>query len=388
MKSASAWSIQSSAGDAVREALQQVKEKLGQSPSFVIVHLPVRYETAEVAAFLHAEGIPAVGGTSLSGVLTESGYHAEALGMMGIYDPEGAYGTALAPKGDDPRAAGRLAAERAAEAADRPGESPDIVLLAVSPGGEEEVIAGIESLVGSHCPIMGGSTADQDVSGQWRQLGGGQAHGDAVAVAFLYPSGKVATAFHSGYEPTERRGIATKAEGRIIHEIDHRPAREVYGEWSGVLPGEGGPLVESTTLFPIGRQVGEIGGIPYFGLSHPVQTMPDGGMEVYTDIAQGDELVLMQGTRDSIATRAGRVLRSALESGEMSKEEVSCVFFVFCAGCMMTVQDRLEHVSASVKEVSEETPCLMTFTYGEQGCLLGGENWHGNLMISALVIGA
>ena len=58
---------------------------------------------------------------------------------------------------------------------------------------------------------------------------------------------------------------------------------------------------------------------------------------------------------------------------------------VYCAGCMMTVQQRLPEVAAELNTALGGKPYIGIFTFGEQGCLLDGHPAHGNLMISSLV---
>ena len=49
---------------------------------------------------------------------------------------------------------------------------------------------------------------------------------------------------------------------------------------------------------------------------------------------------------------------------------------------MLPIRDDIDDVVASLREVLGEVPFLGGFTFGEQGCFVGGENCHGNLMIS------
>ncbi len=58
---------------------------------------------------------------------------------------------------------------------------------------------------------------------------------------------------------------------------------------------------------------------------------------------------------------------------------------VYCAGCMLTVQNEMDRVVKELNDTLNGSPFLGTFTFGEQGCFIGGENRHGNLMISAVI---
>jgi len=53
----------------------------------------------------------------------------------------------------------------------------------------------------------------------------------------------------------------------------------------------------------------------------------------------------------------------------------------------LAIKDRIEEPRASLKAILQDTPFLCAFTLGEQGCFIGGENRHGNLMVVVLVFG-
>ena len=52
---------------------------------------------------------------------------------------------------------------------------------------------------------------------------------------------------------------------------------------------------------------------------------------------------------------------------------------------MLTVQDQMDQVATEVRDALGGKPFIGAFTFGEQGCFIGGENHHGNLMISVVV---
>jgi hypothetical protein len=396
--------------DAIMEIYAELLRELGQDPDLLIVHCSIEYDIEAVIQVLRSR-TPKVaihGGTSCRGVMTQMGVASEngtGLAMLAIADPDGNYGVGSASIGTDPNAAAREAITKALNDAECPGEVPAMVWLTAVPGQEEAILAGIASVLGEDVPVAGGSSADNQLDGSWKQFTAEGVYTDAVVVTALFPSTEVMFAFHSGYEPTDAKGFITKAGGyeatgnkgiatatskRTLVEIDARPAAEVYNEWTeGLISdilGKGGHILGKTTLHPLGRVAGQIGGVPYFQLAHPDSVTPENALTLFAEMAPGDEIVLMQGTVDSLITRAGRVAASALETHVASPEDVAGALVVYCAGCMLTVQDRLGEVVESIREALPGVPFLGTFTYGEQGCFLDGGNRHGNLMISVLLL--
>lgn len=326
------------------------------------------------------------------GVMSAQGFFSRenrAIGMLVISDPEGSYGVGAADISSDPRQAASSALELALADADRIGEIPDLVWMNAAPGHEEELIVGIEDVIGSDVPIAGGSTGDNTVSGNWRQIAGAKVYNDAVVIGVFFPSVEISFAFHSGYDPTDVKGKATKAQGRTLFEIDGRQAAEVYNEWTSGLIADvlavGGNVLATTTLAPLGREVGRVGGVPYFKLSHPDQVTADGALTMFTNIEAGDEVVLMKGSRDSLISRAGRVTQAAISAGGFNADALAGALVIYCAGCMLTVQQDMGYVVEEIGSSLNQAPFLGVFSFGEQGCFVGHENSHGNLMISVVV---
>lgn len=398
MRVATSWSTEALPEVAVEQAWTTLVQRLGAEPDGLFLYASATYEAKALMKTLRALApqVPLHGGTSCLGVMTEEGFHSQegrGLGMLGIWDPEGAYGVGAAPVEGRPRQAAAIAVQRALEHAGRSGELPSLLWLTATPGWEEELLEGIEEMVGPNVPVIGGSAADNTVAGEWLLFGNGEVYSNAVVITALFPSTGVFYAFHSGYEPTEHRGKVTDAEGRILRAIDGRPAAQVYNEWTGglldgVLRAGGGNVLPLTTLYPLGREVGRIGNVPYFHLSHPETVTPEGAITLFTHVEPGQEIILMQGSQDALVRRAGRVARSALTSFGASADEVAGALVAYCAGCMLTVRERMGEVVEGIRWALGGRPFLGAFTFGEQGCFWGRENRHGNLMISVAALRA
>ncbi len=379
--------------DEGRNQLSDWLDSHDSQPDFVALHQSVTTLNASLPKVMGRD-VCLHGATSCLGVMGADGPKIEnGFGAFAIWDPEGDYGTALAENNSDPRRAASDATKAALLAADRPGEAPDLIWLSSSPGHEELVLAGVEDVVGGNVPILGGSAADNSVSGDWRVFDADQSLADGVIVSVLFPSKPTSFAYHNGYAPSLHVGTVTAAEGRLLKEIDHRPAAEVYREWigEGVIPenvNENTPILSESTLTPLGRYLDSVGGVPYFLLAHPAGLTSADELELFADIEVGVEITLMKGAPEQLTKRAGKVAALAAEASDISLDSISGALMVYCGGCMLAVQDRLDGVSAGVKEALPDIPFLGVFTFGEQGVALDGRNRHGNLMISAIVFGA
>jgi hypothetical protein len=266
------------------------------------------------------------------------------------------------------------------------------VLLTAPPGREEDLLLGIADVVGAHVPVTGGSSGDDAVTGNWWQAANRTVGSALVVVTVLFPSGTVVSSFQAGYEVTNLSGKITRATGRQLHEIDGRPAAEVYNEWTdgaiaGIVNG-GGKIVQKTSaLHPLGRRAGTSGGVVEYVMSFLDTVLPDGTLTLFTEAREGEIVWAMRGTDDSLLGRAGRVARASLDalSQEGSRERVRGALVVFCAASAVYVSDRMPEVVASLDVTLGDRPYLGTFTFGEQGRFLAGGNRHGNMMISVVL---
>ena len=358
------------------------------APDFIAIHQSVTHQFPQTSL---PDTTAIHGATSCLGVMSQEGpFIDDGLGAFAIWDGDGDYGTGLHPLGDDSRDAARRATQDALFAADRPGEAPDIIWLSCSPGSEEAILQGIEDVVGPNVPILGGSAADNSVEGDWQVFDAKVSVGDGMIVSVLFPSKPMSFAYHNGYAPTENHGTVTKADGRLLQEIDGKPAAEVYRNWTGdcVVPAEittRAAILSESTLSPLGRPLDDVSGVPFYLLLHPAGVQPDGTLELFADVAVGDKLTLMNGAPAQLTQRAGKVAALAAESGHLTPAEIAGALIVYCGGCMLAVQDQLDDVSQGVVAALPHVPFLGVYTFGEQGMVMGGRNRHGNLMISAIV---
>ncbi len=386
---ATATSLDGDPGAAAVEIAGQLEAALPGAPHLVVLFTTEAMSPAASALAARLPGSALFGGTTCRGVITETGIHLgeTVTAALALHDPDGAYAAAAAAIGTDAHSAARQALEAALEVAGRPYESPGLIWTCQPPGTEEAVLTGYADVVGPACPIMGGSSADEAIAGNWSQFSQAGEHTDCVSTAALFPSRPPGLAFASGYAPTGVSGRATRTQGRRLLEIDGRPAATVYAEWTGGLidPARPGPVLQQSTPAPIARKVGAYAGIDEYLLSHPAAIEADGALVLFTDIADGEMLYGMRGDLESLIARAGRVAAEACAATEAPGTLGGLV--IYCGGCMLAVSDRLGEVANGLRAAFGEAPFLTAFTFGEQGALVSSGNRHGNLMIAAAAFG-
>lgn len=155
------------------------------------------------------------GASSCQAIMTNHGYHqGPVIAVLAIYDSgQHAYGTGIATYGDNIETSIDDALNMALLHANRVGEVPNLILLHATPGNEESIIECIDERFGTLVPIIGGSSADNNVKGNWSVITSQGYEQNGVSLTLFYSSQPVDIAFSAGHSPTGITGIATKTKG-------------------------------------------------------------------------------------------------------------------------------------------------------------------------------
>ncbi|MGR5238920.1 FIST signal transduction protein [Vibrio alfacsensis] len=329
------------------------------------------------------------GASSCQAIMTDQGFHqGPVIAVFAIYDSGlNSYGTGISKCGSSIETCVDQALDMALSNAHRLGEVPNLILLHATPGNEEVIIKCIDERFGTLVPIIGGSAADNNIKGNWSIITSQGFEKCGISVTLFYSSQPVDIAFSAGHTPTDTTGIATKTDGRCLLEIDGKPALDVYRDWTNDL---GNQQIRDVLLFanasayPLGRVAGNLYDRPYYKLSHPVRETEEGGIELFTTIEEGEPLTLMKGSREHLIGRAARVVNAAFNQ-KLGESRKIGVINIFCAGPMLHLKQDINSVYEQINQELEHLPFICPFTFGEQGRFIGGENGHGNLMISSAI---
>ncbi len=395
------WSVADTEKEAAKEAVSMMREKLGESPHFVFLFSTVGYDEeillAEMRSLLPEAKI--YGGTTCLGPMTNDGFHVgekASLAIMGISSAEIIWGVGGANLDElSPEEAGREAVLAAIKSAGKEtSEKPQMVFITAAPGLEERILKGIEEMVGKDVPIFGGSSGDNDITGKWKEYANDKVYSNGLALAVMYTKLEIGFAYEAGYPVTEQRGTVTKAKGRVIYEINGKPAAEVYNEWTGRIfdkqlaeSGKVWGILAEATYYPIAKVLRAPGREPFYLAVHALEIHPDHSLGVFADMKDGDEIVLLHGDWDILLNRFRTTPAKALEEFKIKKGKALFALYTYCAGTMLAIpKEERPKMPLLVKEVIGDIPFIGTFTFGEQGFVPGIGNHHGNLVNSIILL--
>ncbi len=379
-------SINANGAAAGKEAADQVKA-IAKDMNMAFVYSGVQYDQKELLNAISTElpGVPLIGNTSFTGVITQDGFissHDGFVGIMGIADPDLKVGVAGMPKEGTARETGRKVALQALKNAGT-SAAPDYFYMSAPSGQEEYYLKGITEVIG-RVPFFGGSAADNTITGQWLIYTDQIVTADGVSVAFFYTDKPFANKFTGAYHETDKMGIITKVkDDRTLVEIDGVPALEKYCQWTGAKKEEiaGGNLLSYAITKPLGvkDRLGDLTAI-----RHPMNGNDDGSMAIGNNLAVGTAVILEEASVDELIQAVGKTLK---ELQSKLPGEIGALHLVHCGGRRAGIDSRINEVAQQVKQTIGDIPFIMEFTFGEYGYEDDGNNTCGGLMLSFTAFG-
>jgi hypothetical protein len=374
-------SIQADPVSAAKEAAAPLKEIVADL-KVAFVYSGVQYDQNALLSALAAElpGVPLIGNTSFTGVITNEGFITGDngfVGILGLSDPDLTVGAAILAKNETARETGRKVAEAALKAAGRT-DAPDYFYMVAPPGEEEFYLKGISEVIG-RVPFFGGSAADNAIAGEWLLFTDQLVTADGIAVAFFYSDKAFANKYTGAYDETKKAGIITKIAGnRALAEIDGVPAIKKYQEWTGAGDEEvtGFNLLVYAITRPLGvkDRLGDL-----IAIRHPMNGNDDGSMAIGNNLAENTAVILMDGSVDGLIQSTGDTLKALKDK---LASPAGAYHLVHCGGRRAGIGDRIGEAVELIKKEAGDVPFIAEFTFGEYGYEDDSNNTCGGLMLS------
>ena len=383
MKSFVATSTAATAAEAGKEVAAKIAAGI-DGAKLAMAYGSCDYDSAELLAAIAESlpGVPVLGNTSFTGIITPDGYvggDTPFAGILALGGDDVVIGTAGASRdtADCPRCIGKKLAKEAMASAGKDCP-PDYWYMAASPAEEEYYIKGVTDIIG-RVPFFGGSAADNTIEGNWMLYSGTDAFADGCVVAFFYTDAPFTNKFTGAYAESDKFGVVTKMNGdRGIAEIDGKPALDVYADWRG-MDAEGllgATLLSESIVAPLGvkDRMGDL-----VAIRHPMNGNDDHSIAVGAKVAEKTCVICMDGSVDGLVAS---VAKTAGELKEKAGAKPAAYFFVHCGGRRAAIADRIGEVADAFIAEADGVPFLAEFTFGEYGYEDDGCNSIGGLMLS------
>ena len=385
-KAATGFSKDARTTDAVNESLTMAQKTLqGAPPSLGIVFASPRHDlgTALASAKRAMPATTFVGSTT-AGEITEQGLTRGGLAMMllSTADMQLELRTANDVKADPKRAAselGRGFSEAAGKAASSGFAASSTMLLVDGLNGAgEELVGELLGTTRRFQQVVGGAAGDDGAFKATHVGHAGSAATDSAVALHVFSRQPWGVGVDHGLRPTTERMQVTRAAKNVVHEIDGRPAFDVYRDHAAKRGTSLTP--ESAGGFLIGNELG----IYFFDKLHraraPLAVGPDGSLACAGEIPQGASVCILDGEPDSMVAAAGRAAQEARKSLGGADAAAVLLFDCVCRGMILdgSFSREIEAVRAEFPGV----PVAGFLTYGEIARFKGHmDGWHNTTAV-------
>lgn len=265
---------------------------------------------------------------------------------------------------DEPEASGKALADALADA----GVPPDLVVLisdglAVNPSA---VLRGISQGMPG-VPVVGGAAGDNNrYKDTFQYTNDAGVLQRSIAAAALSGEFRFSVGVRHGWSPISGPRRVTKAAGAVIHEIEGRPAYELYEEFVGKEKAatlKGVTLASVAMSYPLGIRDASSGEML---LRAPFFIDETGSITCGGEVPEGVEVQLMMGSKEEAIEAARTSARQALDAlGTAPKAAI--IFSCHVRDSLYTSRDEAKKEIDAIQEVIGVTvPIAGFYTYAEQ----------------------
>ena len=239
------------------------------------------------------------------------------------------------------------------------------------------ILQGLQQALGAEVPIIGGTTCDQWKFKQTYQFFGQEVLSDALPILLLSGNLLWGHGVSSGWTPIGKKGIATKAEGNVLHEVNGQPALEFYRDYLGDI--RPSPSYRLAVFEPNQESW-------YMRTSNGAYDEASGSITFFADIPPQSEVQVVRASRDEMVNSAGLSMQQALQHYPGTQPTVA--LFFSCTGRMHVLGTRAkEEYQVLYPEMPAGVTSAGFYTYGEIAPLRpnGNAQFHNETFVTLLL---
>lgn len=307
---------QAAAADLIAQAETQLQ---GERPRGALFYATLEYDAPILLAAIRKRwpDLPLIGATTAGEVSSKLGYRSDSV-CLTLFAGEGL--EMVAARGPLPSVdlGGATDAVVAALGDRRPALA--ILHCPGTVGNPSAALRALHERLGARsCPVVGGLAGNHTVTPDTRQFCGEQVDYDSMSVMFLCGDLQVSWGVASGWFPIGTRHTVTRSVGNKIHEIDGKPAVDIYQSFWGDRVGA------NLGEFPLAVTVGD--GVDDFMLRAAMALdAQEGSIAFAGDVPQGATVSLTEVVPEGLLSGTETSVRRAAASYRGKEPAVALLF--------------------------------------------------------------
>lgn len=250
------------------------------------------------------------------------------------------------------------------------------------------MLLGIKDVLGRSFPIIGGSTADNLRFEKTSQYFNKEVLHNALTGTILAGDGAFGYGLRHGWKPLGKPHIVTSSQGNVVHEIENRPAVEIYETYFNKNRQEIQSLFSQIRiLYPLGIY------LPHeeeYLLRNPIRINALGGLVCQGDIPVNSQINLMLGTKET-ALQAVKQATWAAKYALKNTPVLAAIVIESVSRTKLLGYRAKEEIEIIRNILGSRVPFAGICTFGEQAPLkefgYHGESHFHNETIAIVTIG-
>ncbi|MFQ6083838.1 MAG: FIST signal transduction protein [Candidatus Aminicenantia bacterium] len=373
------------ANEAAQKALKEMK---GEHPDFVLVFSTDRFDQKKMI-----EGIRAITGEAPlvgccgAGLISKDGLSTDSIAVLALKSDVLQVKTAMVNNiSQNPRLAGEEVAKKIMDKEPVSGYKYPPTLLMLPDGltcNVCELVRGVYEKLGPPYQLVGGGAGDNVKFIKTHQFIDSEVYNDAISVALITSEVPIGIGVGHGWSPVGRPLVVTKSEGKIIREIEGRPAFEAYLDYFGdVTPKLN---AENFPEFGMRHPLGLPDVTGGYTIRDPLKVEKDGSIICVAEVPENSAVRIMKGDNESVIRAAKESAQKAVNSLGKRKPAIAIVFD--CVSRLLLLgKDAQRELDTIRSVIGRDVPLIGFFTFGEIASANGGPPVFHNKTVVVCVI--
>ena len=348
-----------------KEAARYVHYQLSRrEPDILIVFISTIFDQQETIKGIRSiiKDAPLVG-CSTAGNITTSGAIRDSVMVCAIVSSSMSFscgvGTGISK---NPRLAGRKAIKQSLDLKDIKKQVYIIFSDFVS-GNSTDVLRGIQEILGTGFPIIGGSAIDNLQFQRSFQYLNNNIYTDSVVGLLIGGDTNIGLGKAHGWQPIGKPHKITRARLNVVREIDRRRAIQLYEEYLGKtsdeLKVEG--IAKIGASYPLGMRIKEQ---KEYLIRTPLKIDDSGGLILSAEIPEREDINLMIGDKNLTLDATKKACIEALKNINKSRIKFAIVFSDV-ARLQLLREDSQKEIEIIKDILGKDIPFFGCYTYGE-----------------------
>jgi hypothetical protein len=356
--------------DACKSAIENAK--LEQRPDLVIVFSSISLDQKSVLDGINkaCDNAPLIG-CSDAGEITNAGVFHKGVAVMVVSSDSVEFSLGVGREiQNGARDAGRLMFKDVMSKSQKSLRAllmfPDVLV-----GNGADIVRGVQDEAGKNFVVVGGASGDDFNFKQTYEYHNQEVISGGVTGVGLAGEFAMGIGVRHGWVPIGIPMKATKSEGAILSELDHKPAVSIYEDYFGQKANKLSeePLARMAITYPLGVKMQ---GMDEYLIRDPITVNKDGSITCAAEIPQGSEIRLMIGSKDKAIDAARDGAKKVVSDlARLGSKPAFVLMFNCIAREKLFGQNANEEINAVLDIIGHDVPFLGFYTYGEIAPSLG-----------------